>query len=284
MALPTSGPISLADIAAEFGGSTPHSLSEYYGAASGVPASGTIDFADFYGTSAIPPDPIASGLLFNLDARLSSSWPGSGSTWYDTTSNNRDCSLINGPTGGTNEIIFDGSDDYGQYSNQSWIPELTNPFSAEAYVYINSFAYGSFYTNERNLFSKTAPSVKAMSLGFEQQSDGNVYMRAGSVGASGGNVNESYDMGPATNWLQTYFHAAWTYDANVVKFYLNGSLVKTTGTGKTFGSNSAPLYLMALDPSNGRVGWHAYVDGRFKFCRMYGRALTDAEVYNNSRA
>lgn len=37
MALPNQGPISLADIAAEFGGSTPHSLSEYYGVAPGIP-------------------------------------------------------------------------------------------------------------------------------------------------------------------------------------------------------------------------------------------------------
>ena len=52
MALQSSGSISLSQIAAEFGGSTPHSLSEYYGVASGVPSSGAIDFADFYGTSA----------------------------------------------------------------------------------------------------------------------------------------------------------------------------------------------------------------------------------------
>ena len=51
MTLQTSGAISLANIAAEFGGSTPHSLSEYYGAASGIPNSGTISFNQFYGKS-----------------------------------------------------------------------------------------------------------------------------------------------------------------------------------------------------------------------------------------
>ena len=51
MALQSSGAISLLDIAGEFGGSAPHSLSEYYGAAAGVPSSGTIRFSDFYGTS-----------------------------------------------------------------------------------------------------------------------------------------------------------------------------------------------------------------------------------------
>ncbi len=52
MALQSSGAISLGDIAGEFGGSQPHSLSEYYGAASGIPSSGAIDFSDFYGSQA----------------------------------------------------------------------------------------------------------------------------------------------------------------------------------------------------------------------------------------
>ena len=52
MTLQSSGAISLANIASEFGGSTPHSLSEYYGVAGGVPSSGTISMSQFYGTSA----------------------------------------------------------------------------------------------------------------------------------------------------------------------------------------------------------------------------------------
>jgi hypothetical protein len=51
MALQTSGAISLANIQTEFGGSNPISLSEYYGAASGIPASGAISVSSFYGTS-----------------------------------------------------------------------------------------------------------------------------------------------------------------------------------------------------------------------------------------
>ena len=57
MALPGSGAIALSDIADEFGGSTPHSMSEYYSGGLGpseVPASGAISFSDFYGTSSVP--------------------------------------------------------------------------------------------------------------------------------------------------------------------------------------------------------------------------------------
>ena len=51
MALPSSGAISLSQIAGEIGGSTPHSLSEYYGTVSGVPSSGAISFSNFRGKS-----------------------------------------------------------------------------------------------------------------------------------------------------------------------------------------------------------------------------------------
>ena len=53
MALPASGPLSLLQIATEFGGTVPHSLNEYYGKASGIPTSGTISIGHFYGNSAI---------------------------------------------------------------------------------------------------------------------------------------------------------------------------------------------------------------------------------------
>ena len=55
MPLQTSGAISLLDVQNEFGGSNPISISEYYGAASGVPTSGTISLSDFYGKSAYTP-------------------------------------------------------------------------------------------------------------------------------------------------------------------------------------------------------------------------------------
>jgi len=51
MALQSSGQIKLSEIATEFGGSEPHSLSEYYDKGN-APSSGEIQLAaDFYGTS-----------------------------------------------------------------------------------------------------------------------------------------------------------------------------------------------------------------------------------------
>ena len=62
-AIVASGALSLGttagtdrSISAEFGGDVPHGLSEYYGVAGGVPASGAIDFSDFYGTASSTTD------------------------------------------------------------------------------------------------------------------------------------------------------------------------------------------------------------------------------------
>jgi hypothetical protein len=61
MALQGSGAISIGNLATEFGGSTPHSLSEYYrggglvpntGTNANVPTSGQISLSQFYGAAA----------------------------------------------------------------------------------------------------------------------------------------------------------------------------------------------------------------------------------------
>ena len=60
MTLPSSGPLSIEDIANEFGGTAPHSLSEYYrggglvpdsSLTQSIPTSGSINVSDFYGTT-----------------------------------------------------------------------------------------------------------------------------------------------------------------------------------------------------------------------------------------
>ena len=52
--LQTSGALSIGEIAVEFGGTTPHALSEYYGAATGVPSTGALAISDFYGKASAP--------------------------------------------------------------------------------------------------------------------------------------------------------------------------------------------------------------------------------------
>ena len=66
---------------------------------------------------------VTSGLVLNLDAGFTPSYSQSGVTWYDVSSSENNCTLLNGPTysssnGGS--IVFDGVDDYVS------IPSSTN--------------------------------------------------------------------------------------------------------------------------------------------------------------
>ena len=75
MALQTSGAISLNDIQTEFGGSNPISISEYYGAAAGIPSSGTISLDDFYGASASTTITEGSGTWNSSGGKIILSYP-----------------------------------------------------------------------------------------------------------------------------------------------------------------------------------------------------------------
>ena len=55
MALQTSGVIYLSQVQAEFGGTNPIYMSDYYGADTGIPGSGTIYMSQFYGKSSSDP-------------------------------------------------------------------------------------------------------------------------------------------------------------------------------------------------------------------------------------
>ena len=51
------------------------------------------------------------GLVLHLDAASVRSYPGSGTTWYDLSGNNRNGSINNSPTKNTNSFTFDGVND-----------------------------------------------------------------------------------------------------------------------------------------------------------------------------
>jgi hypothetical protein len=78
------------------------------------------------------PKIITDGLVLCLDAAISKSYPGSGTTWYDLSVNKIDTSLINGPTYLSENkgiIKLDGSNDYCRIPFNSAFNVTSNPFT-----------------------------------------------------------------------------------------------------------------------------------------------------------
>jgi hypothetical protein len=79
------------------------------------------------------PPIITNGLIINLDGGFTPSYPTTGTTWYNTSVNSNNTSLVNGPAytssyGGG--IFFDGADDYMLIP---YFDVTTQPFAVEVW-------------------------------------------------------------------------------------------------------------------------------------------------------
>lgn len=120
MAIPASGPVSLAQIQTEFGGTNPISIDEYYrGGANvpavtttvGIPASGTISFDDFHGkaesgggstfTLSVTPASVFASGSGTINTNLATATPtgATGSVTYSWTYVSGDVLTVINPTG-----------------------------------------------------------------------------------------------------------------------------------------------------------------------------------------
>jgi hypothetical protein len=154
MALPSSGPLSLADIQTEFGGSNPISLSEYYaggglvppgttGTYGAVPSSGEISIRNFYGTAASGPlaITISPSSLYNIfsgtgtvtsDPATGTATGGSGGYSYAWTFLSGNSYTINNPFTAT--ATFSTFLSAGQFKSGNYRCTVTDSSSATAFA------------------------------------------------------------------------------------------------------------------------------------------------------
>lgn len=83
MTIKTSGALGMDEIAAEYNGTAPHSIQDYFGAP-GLPASGALAFSDFYGKSDFYTTSRQTSLLTFDDTVDPGSWNTTWTTYYDT--------------------------------------------------------------------------------------------------------------------------------------------------------------------------------------------------------
>jgi len=128
MPLPSSGPLTLANIQTEFGGSNPISLSEYYaggglvpagttGTYGAVPSSGEISIQNFYGTSAV--------VISISNQTISGSGTSSAGAWYYLTSGG----VVQGST------AFNG---INPYFIENWVTPTSAAADYEAFITVTS--------------------------------------------------------------------------------------------------------------------------------------------------
>lgn len=219
---------------------------------------------------------VRSGIVLNLNAGLSSSYPGSGTTWTDLSGNGYNGTLTNGPTFSTGNggyISLDGSNDFVDLGGQSGLGFTSGNFSIEAWFYIpSSWTGGSQYPN---LFSKGATAgwdTNGWSLFVFRDWSGPY---AWGYGARNGSTINIVSRGSVSS--NTYLHAVITADGSTIRLYENGAQVNTGSQTINPGSNTTGVLI-------GRDANALSFPGRVGIVSAYNKTLSAAEVIQNFNA
>lgn len=219
---------------------------------------------------------VLSGLSIYLDATESSSYPGTGTTWFDLSGNNRNFTWFSSPsftTGTPNYFSTLGNRCTGPASNSVGI---TNTSGYTIFVICRQNALvntGAFK------FYSTSSGLNRGIFAHLTWSDDIVYFDQG--GATGNSdTRTSVASGGSQTWnIWTFTRAA---GASTRKIYKNGSnLVTNTAAAADINLNATGIDVGSTDEYGGNSStWNARL-GAFL---VYNRDLTQAEITQNYNA
>lgn len=236
---------------------------------------------------------VTGGLVLYLDAGNSTSYPGSGTTWFDLSGNNLNSTLVNGVTYSSNDngqFIFDGVDDYisgntdltseanelfcdgnGNFSVSIWYKWVTNPTVWQSGTSNSSHAFVAKMGGIGN--SGTFGIYGAINQYAPAVGDTMIYGRAGIVIRGDTTIASPTLINDAT-WHNSVF----TWDGTTGKIYFDSNYYKNAFIGDAtlqdyplgFGTRSGDTF----------TADHA-LEGSISTCMVYNRALSAAEVQQN---
>lgn len=216
---------------------------------------------------------VTSGLTLNLDAGSVISYPTTGTSWYDTTGNNNNVTLNNGPTfsnsGTSSSIVFDGVDDYGIIPyNSAW--NYNNNITLEAWVMATTNS--SNYLGIFGPFSQT-PAYNGFNFSVPSGSGKFAFL-------VGGNGGAAYYVQQNTQYtLNTWYHLVGVINNGTSRLYVNGVL-QDDSTSMTVAPPVGPFMLGKFyDGVN-----DYYFGGRIANGKFYNRVLSQSEITQNYNA
>jgi hypothetical protein len=227
---------------------------------------------------------VTNGLVLNLDAGFTPSYPTTNTTWYDVSSGGNNGTLTNGPTfnsANNGSIVFDGVDDYA-VTTQDQTPNLNITSSITLETWLKSTAVAN---------SQHGDGVNSKGL----SSDGNTGVYETLI-VSSGEINYPFFRLRIVSNTPTYFptnislslnqiyHFVSTYDGSTMRIFINGVEAGTgLSTSGNIETNTQPLCI-GVRLVHRNFGGDSFFSGNIFTNRIYNRALSQLEITQNYNA
>lgn len=231
------------------------------------------------GTAPSAGDIATANLFVYLDASISSSYPGTGTTWFDLTDNNNDATI----NGATYSATDGGLFDLNGTSNTISIPHvsslsLSTTSQRTVQVWVKFDALPGL--------NQQVPVIGKLSNSFAF--DGywaGLYSNGGKVrtATNGTAIQRTADSTltvTTDTWYLFTFISQITSASNTTKLYINTTEYITTAHGTDGYTESNPLYLGYIGAGVGSL----YLNGKIGSCYFYTTGLSLDTITQNYNA
>lgn len=201
---------------------------------------------------------IKNGLVLYLDAGDTASYPGTGTTWFDLSSNGRNATMVGTIPFSSNYFGPFSDSNYFSMSNIGLVPR-TNDFTWSVWIYYNS-------TDTSDTIIENGSWTDTLLWRYENGTTITVYTESILAG--------SFSW---TRLLGTWYNLVLMRSSSVCYFYVNGV---STGTPFSFTTDvnlaNTTMFIGRSQHTTGQA-----TDGRISTVSMYNRALTVGEISQN---
>lgn len=207
---------------------------------------------------------ITANTILYLDAGLTYSYPGSGTTWYDLSvqSNNAALSNVTYNSGSGGYLVFNGVNSSGALTSSKY-----NVVYLGKTVFISAYLTSHMSLGTFRAFEGSSAGSRNFNFYLHRDNNGDYKLHYSAGGAGGfSNILTSFVPG-------IWFTAAITHTTeNLVSYYYNGVIFGTE-------TNAFSQYLSGSTENIGRAD--NYWDGRLGVVSIYKVTLSSSEILQN---
>jgi hypothetical protein len=211
---------------------------------------------------------VTNGLVLNLDAAKTDSYPGTGTTWRDLSGNGNNGTLTNGPTfsgiGKQASIVFDGVDDYVNLGNPSNLQFGTGDFTISIWVYPKVVSYG--INDQGTLLSKDYFGIEL----YIYQTKFRAY-----IGGTSNSISAEITTLTANTWYNFVLSRSNYFCTSYVNSVLDGSRLNSSNI-----NNPGVNYSVGRRTGSSALTFNGYIPT----VQIYNRSLSQTEVTQNFNA